>query len=251
MLALALTWMVMLGAPAAEGTTLEPTALAGTETPSWTTVAKKSAAKKSTRPSSSKSSMAVLTGQWGWLVAAALGAVVPLVFFVIPLVLVHGGWLGPSWFLPWAFYVGWAGVWLLFAATWGALMTGAGSILTWGIMTLFSDTQSGFVVPVLVGSAWGGSVTLAAGLVAGTIMLGGALLNAFFFQPRAWSGPNYFIWGSVSGPFTWVAAVMAFAVWSTGVAVAGLGATFWAGYMYKKLGRPRVGDETTVMPVTP
>lgn len=167
-----------------------------------------------------------LSGPNAWLVAGAIGVLVPLLLFAVPALVF--AWFGP--FAPVAFLVG------LVMAT---LTTAAGGALAWAVSSIFSNVNSGFFLPVTASALVGLGATLVGGVMATGVILAG-LGVAWAVGPA----PNYSLrvedwsgaWNTRAAPVLFGASALAFLVWGAGVMVATVGGPMTAAYLYRENG---------------
>jgi hypothetical protein len=153
-----------------------------------------------------------MVGGTGVLLAGIAGSLVPLLLFALPLI-----WLP---LIP-----GFGPFVLLGAALWAGLMGSVGGGVVWALLSLFSPSRSGFLIPVLVAGAVTLGLTLAAGLVAAVVLLagfvGGTLLGGWYMFGLAppWQSGK----GTTNGGAAWWSAVaVAFIIWTSGAIVASI-----------------------------
>lgn len=164
-----------------------------------------------------------LAGTLGWVLAGLAGAVVPLLLFALPAV-VFAWWWGPG-----------TPFWFMVSVFWGTLVVAAGSALTWVLLASLSAKRSGWLIPVAVGAAVGGSITAVGAIVAAMLVWMG--WASWWFFSFAFPLPGYLGWGSLA-PFY----ALAFAVWACAVVGASIGGPLLAAYLYDRLGVSRGGD---------
>ncbi|MEW5854067.1 MAG: hypothetical protein AB2A00_35155 [Myxococcota bacterium] len=168
-----------------------------------------------------------LTGGTALLVAGSVGAMVPLLLFVVPCL----------WFAAFGPY---AGAFIAFALVWGALMTGLGGAVVWALLAYLSDVRSGLVFPVLTAATLG---------VVGTLV--SAVMAASVFWPSLW----FLVWSDTRGlrwdrwwywwthPVTGTAIFISTCLWTAGLVTTSILAPFAAAWVYQQLGAPREDQE--------
>jgi len=168
----------------------------------------------------------VLKGDLAWLVAGGLGALVPLVLFALPFI---WGPLGGPFYAP--FFV--------VALIWGTLMVTAGGATAWLISALFSDMQSGFLIPVAAAAVVGLVGILVSGLAALVLFLPFYIAGSFYSRDVFYS--PYYAQRYYYNPFAGAGTVLAFAVWAVGITATSIAGPVLAAWLYRRLGVPRNG----------
>ena len=167
-----------------------------------------------------------LSGSRGWVVAGAIGALVPLILFALPAV--WFAWFGP--FAPFAFVV---------AVVVATLTTAGGGALAWGVSSAYSDMNSDIVMPVVASALVGMGATFVAGIVASTVIVLG-LTMAWLARPdpNFGTGPSDWrsTWYGPHAPMALGATMLAFGIWTTGVLIAAIGGPMTAAYVFQQYG---------------
>jgi len=171
-----------------------------------------------------------LTGRNAWLVAGALGALVPLIFFALPVLMF--AWFGP--FAPLAFLV---------ALVFGTLATALGGVVAWAVSYFFTDVRSGIVMPVAAAAVTGFISILVGGVIAsleilaglGLIWLaGGPSPSSNLWNPATYSSGSFL---NPTNSFIFAATgAVAFVVWATAVVVASIAGPVVAAQVYRAEG---------------
>ncbi|MBI5498000.1 MAG: hypothetical protein HY904_23555 [Deltaproteobacteria bacterium] len=177
--------------------------------------------------------LAVLRSHWGWAVAGAAGTILPLLLLVLPLFWIPT--LGP-WGLPF----------VLVTIGWGALMVALGGAVTWGLLAAFSDTRSGFVLPLVVAAATGAGGVVITFLVSAGLMLPLLAVAGYYnwtTEPtRHWYRMYLLPTSWYLNPFSAMASVGLSVIWGLGLVTTALVGPVLTGFVYHRLGEPRDTD---------
>lgn len=170
-----------------------------------------------------------LGGGSGWVVAGAVGMLVPLVLFALPALFLP--WFGP--FAPVAF---------LFAMVVATVTTGAGGAVAWGVAAVFSNLRSGFVVPVLTSAVVGLSAAFVGGVLATMVLVTGFAVAWSIKPDRAFDAPPdnaRDAWRDARVPTVFAASAVAFVIWGTSALVASVAGPMMAAIIYQREGTPK------------
>jgi len=186
-----------------------------------------------------------LSGENGWLIAGLVGASVPMAMFALPFI--WAAWAGPL-ALP------------LFAVAmlWAPLATGGGATLAWILERAFSDSRSGFFLPVLT-SAGVGLLGTAASATMATLATVPFFLVALYqsggrisdvrggLTPQTAANPQFWM-SNLTNPLPWLGVLSAFVIWSGGLITTAIAGPMTAAWIYRSRATPTVEPTETYVP---